>query len=92
MIYIDGNWEKISSIYDLINICKEKIGSEFAEKLKQDVEMLQKKIDEKNDQIDQLTTENDGLYYEISELEDEIMNLKMQMKEFTAEEIIGSER
>lgn len=92
MIYIDGNWEKADDLDDLINISREKLGNEFADKLQYSVEILQEQINEKDERIDQLMTENDGCRYEISELEDEIMNLKMQMGEFTAEEIEGYER
>lgn len=85
MLYIDGNWEMADSIHDLIEICRNKIGDEFAEKLQYDIEILQEKVDEKDYQIDQLTTENEGLEYEISELECEIINLKKEMTEPGAE-------
>lgn len=57
MIMINGNWEKVKDLSDILRIVSENIGDEFAQKVEEiysDYEDILEKLDYLNDQIDKL--------------------------------------
>lgn len=52
MIMINGNWEQVKDLSDVLRIISENIGSEFAQKVE---EILKQKYDEALESLDYLS-------------------------------------
>ena len=61
MIMINGNWEQVKELSDVIKIASENIGSEFAQKIKEIFEDNECKIEELEMDISELRLKEDRL-------------------------------
>lgn len=61
MIMINGNWEQVKELSDVIKIASENIGSEFAQKIKEIFEDNECKIEELEMDIFELRLKEDRL-------------------------------
>lgn len=61
MIMINGNWEQVNDLSDIIRIAAENIGDEFAQKIKEIFEDNECKIEELEIDISELRLKEDHL-------------------------------
>lgn len=61
MIMINGNWEQVKELSDVIKIASENIGSEFAQKIKEIFKDNECKIEELEMDISELRLKEDRL-------------------------------
>ncbi len=83
MVYIDGQWENIQTKEDVFDVCREKIGLEFAYEVL-GVMCLDDELDELRSQVFELESENGKLEGEITGLEnknDDLCNEIERLKE-----------
>lgn len=69
MIMINGNWEQVKELSDVIKIASENIGSEFAQKIKEIFEDNECKIEELEMDISELRLKEDRLKDLIKQLD-----------------------
>lgn len=60
MMYIEGDWETVDTLKDIVRVIKKHYNSELAEELNEQIEQL---IDAFKDRIEQMQEEIDSLRY-----------------------------
>lgn len=73
MIMINGNWEQVKDLSDIVRIVKENIGDEFAQKLEYEKDELEQRCNDYDDileSLDYLNEQLDKLENYIDENED----------------------
>lgn len=79
MIMINGNWEQVKDLSDVLRIISENIGSEFAQKVE---EILKQKYDEALESLDYLSEQINELENYINKNDEETDYMRGMKKAF----------
>lgn len=79
MVMINGTWEQVKDLSDILKIVSENIGNEFAQKVK---EILKEKYDESLESLDYLSEQINELENYINKNDEETDYMRGMIKAF----------
>lgn len=88
MIMINGNWEQVKDLSDVIKIASENIGSEFAQKVEEicgepseELYAAYQKLENEKDELEQRCNDYDDILESLNYLNDQIDKLEEYIDE-----------